>query len=412
MPDFHQPILLPTLHHLADTALEEREALLKELSSEKPIALVIPALYAELQRQALPRMLKQLAAAPYISQVVFSMNGMNRREYDRACAFFAKRIPKVRHTVLWNDGPELSALHTQVDTLGTRRTGPGKGGNVWMGIATLLATGHRGVIACHDSDILNYDREMLWRLCLPVAHPGMGYVFAKSYYGRVRERMYGRVTRLLVFPLLQALREVFGSTPLLRFLAMCRYPLSGEFAADSDFLRKIGLAADWGLEIGMLCDVFRQAPAQKFCQVDLGSNFEHKHQHLGYDPLTGIPDATSGLMRMAREVTRALLDHLWSDLGFSAEFHKLDRLADAYLGIARVLLVRYTHEAMFNGLEETSAEEQKAITVFAHMIREVAAECPVSPPAPSSLPSWNTVSQKLPDFAPHLCAIAAKTVNQ
>ncbi|HSJ02705.1 MAG: glycosyl transferase [Verrucomicrobium sp.] len=405
MPDFHQPILLPTLHHLAETDLNEREALLKELSLEKPIALVIPALYAELQRKALPRMLKQLANAPYISQVIFSMNGMNGREFDRARAFFAKRIPKVRHTVLWNDGPELTALHNQVDTLGTQRTAPGKGGNVWMGIATLLATGHNGVIACHDSDILNYDREMLWRLCLPVAHPGMGYVFAKSYYGRVRERMYGRVTRLLVFPLLQALREIFGSTPLLRFLAMCRYPLSGEFAADTDFLRKLGLAADWGLEIGMLCDVFRHAPAQKFCQVDLGSNFEHKHQHLGYDPVTGLPDTTSGLMRMAREVTRALLDHLWVDLGFSAEIRKLERLPEAYLGIARMLLTRYTHEAMFNGLEQTTAEELGAVTVFGQMIKEVAAECSPSPPPPSSLPSWNTVTLRLPGFAPALCKL-------
>lgn len=406
MPDFHQPILLPTLHHLAETALEEREALLKELSLEKPVALVIPALYAELQRPALPRMLKQLTGVPYISQVIFTMNGMNRRGYDRARAFYAKRLPNLRHTVLWNDGPELTGLHREVDTLGTRRSGPGKGGNVWMGVAALHATGHRGVIACHDSDILNYDREMLWRLCLPVVHPGMGYVFAKSYYGRVRERMYGRVTRLLVFPLIQALREIFGSTPLLRFLAMCRYPLSGEFAADSEFLRKIPLAADWGLEIGMLCDVFRHAPAQRFCQVDLGSNFEHKHQHLGYDPVTGIPDATSGLMRMAREVTRALLDHLWADLGFSAEPRKLERLADTYLAIARMLLTRYAHEAMFNGLEETSAEEMGAITVFAKMIDEVTSECPPAPPSPSTLPSWNTVSQRLPDLGPKLCSIA------
>ncbi|WP_051945954.1 hypothetical protein [Verrucomicrobium sp. BvORR106] len=127
MPDFHQPILLPTLHHLAETALEEREALLKELSVEKPVALVIPALYAELQRPALPRMLKQLTGVPYISQVIFTMNGMNRRGYDRARAFYAKSLPNLRHTVLWNDGPELTSLHREVDTLGTRRSGPGKG---------------------------------------------------------------------------------------------------------------------------------------------------------------------------------------------------------------------------------------------------------------------------------------------
>lgn len=399
MPDFHQPILLPTLHHLAETDLEEREALLRELADAKPIALVIPALYAEIERKALPRMLKELSSVTYLSKVVFSMNVMTAAEYAKAKRFFERRLPGIPHEVLWNDGPELDTLHREVARFAGLKPAHGKGSNVWMGIASLLAEGHRGVIACHDSDILNYDRSMLWRLCLPVTHPAMNYVFAKSYYGRVRERMYGRVTRLLVFPLIQALREVFGSTPLLRFLAMTRYPLSGEFAADSVFLSRLGVAADWGLEIGMLCDVFRQAPAGRLCQVDLGGNFEHKHQHLGYDPATGQTDAASGLMRMGREVIRALLAHLWSDLGFSAEQRKLERLSEAYTATAKVLLTRYAHEVIFNGLEQSSVEEQQAITVFARLIRQVAGECLKSPPSIAHLPAWETLIERVPDFA-------------
>lgn len=402
MPDFHQPVLLPTLHHLAESDLEQRETLLTELAESKPIALVIPALHAEIERKALPRMLKELSSVPYLSKVVFSMNEMTAEGYAKARKFFARRLPGIDHEVLWNDGPELDALHREVSRFAGLKPGHGKGSNVWMGIASLLATGHRGVIACHDSDILNYDRSMLWRLCLPVAHPGMNYVFAKSYYGRVRERMYGRVTRLLVFPLLQALREVFGSTPLIRFLAMSRYPLSGEFAADSEFLARLGVAPDWGLEIGMLCDVFRHAPAQRFCQVDLGSNFEHKHQHLGYDAATGQMDAASGLMKMGREVIRALMSHLWSDLGFSAEQRKLERLSDAYTATAKVLLTRYSHEMLFNGLEQTSEEEHQAVTVFARLIRQVSGECLKTPPAICSLPAWETLTERVPDFTESL----------
>lgn len=401
MPDFHQPILLPTLHHLAETKLEDREALLRELAVEKPIALVIPALFAEVERTALPRMLKHLSEVRYVSQVIFTMNDMDKRQHARAVRFFAKRLPKVPHTVLWNDGPALEPIHHEIAKLSGRRHVHGKGSNVWMGIAHLMANGHHGVIACHDSDILNYDRAMLWRLCLPVAHPDMGYVFAKSYYGRVRERMYGRVTRLLVFPLLQALREVFGSTPLLRFLAMCRYPLSGEFAADAEFLGRLGLAADWGLEIGMLCDVFRHAPAQRFCQVDLGGNFEHKHQHLDYDA-DDAPEPDSGLAKMAREVTRALMAHLWSDLGFSAEPRKLERLADAYLATAQVLLTRYEHEAMFNGLESAAAEERQAVKAFARMIRQVAGDSVDTRPTLATLPSWASIIERLPAVASNL----------
>jgi glucosyl-3-phosphoglycerate synthase len=398
MPDFHQPILLPTLHHLADTKLEEREALLAGFSKRKPVALVIPALYGELEGKALPAMLKQLSRARYVQRVVISMNGMNAAQHRRALRFFKARLAGVAHTVLWNDGPQLDALHLEVDALTGCRHTHGKGSNVWMGIAHLLADGYRGVIACHDSDILNYDREMLWRLCLPVAHPGMGYVFAKSFYGRVRERMYGRVTRLLVFPMLQALRELFGYTPLLSFLAMFRYPLSGEFAADAVFLSKMGLASDWGLEIRMLCDVFRVAPSQRVCQVDLGGNFEHKHQHLGVDPVTGREDAKSGLMRMAREVTEALLSRLWDELGFAAESDKLRRLPEAYRHTARALLKRYAHEALFNHLHDVSEEESLLVELFARMVQEVVVEGRKAKSSIARLPPWNELKR----FAPNL----------
>ena len=398
MPDFHQPILLPTLHHLAETTLEEREGLLKELSSERPITLIIPALYAEVKGDALPRMLQHLGKVGYLSEIVFSMNGMTKRQYQHAQRFFQQKLPKVNHCILWNDGPALQDLHGKVDAATGMAHTHGKGSNVWMGLMHLLSSGHKGVIACHDADIINYDRAMLWRLCMPVAHPGMDYVFAKSYYGRVRDRMYGRVTRLLVFPLLQALREVLGSTPLLRFLAMFRYPLSGEFAADASFVSRLGLSSDWGLEISMLCDVFRLAPTHPICQVDLGANFEHKHQHLNHDPNTGRPDATSGLVRMAREVTRALLSHLWSDLGFTAEQRKLERLPEAYIATAQMLQTRYSHEAIFNGLEQTVSEERQAIMVFAGMISQVASECLATPPTVSRLPSWLTLTKLMPNF--------------
>ncbi len=343
-------------------------------------------------------MLEQLARARYVKRVVISMNGMNASQHRRALRFFKSRLEGVPHTVLWNDGPRLDALHLEVDALTGGNHTHGKGANVWMGIAHLLAAGHRGVIACHDSDILNYDREMLWRLCLPVAHPDMGYVFAKSFYGRVRERMYGRVTRLLVFPLLQALRELFGYTPLLSFLAMFRYPLSGEFAADAGFLSKMGLASDWGLEIRMLCDVFRVAPSQRVCQVDLGGNFEHKHQHVALDPVTGREDAKSGLMRVASEVTQALVARLWDELGFAAESDKLRRLPDAYRHTARALLKRYAHEATFNNLRNVTSEESLLVDLFARMVREVVAVGRKNRPSAARLPPWNELKR----FAPNL----------
>ena len=402
MPDFHQPVQLPTLHHLADTDLAEREALMVKLAVKRPVALVIPALYSELEREALPSILREVSKIPYVSRVVISMNRMDAEQYALAIEYFKRRLRTKEHHVLWNDGPALHALHRELDPLTGMSHLHGKGSNVWMGIAHVLACGHRGVIACHDSDILNYHREMLWRLCLPVAHPDMDYHFAKSYYGRVRGRMYGRVTRLLVFPLLQALREMFGSLPLLSFLGAFRYPLSGEFAVDTSFICRLALSGDWGLDIGLLCELFRQAPAQRVCQVDLGNNFDHKHQHLGTHPKTGEPDANRGLLRMAKEVTSTLLSHLWSQPGFAAESKKLENVAEAYTGTALQFLRRYGHDMIYNGLEDSIEEEKKAVAAFAKIVREAAKDCLATPKIPQTLPPWNMVERELPGFGERL----------
>lgn len=409
MPDFHQPILLPTLHHLAEPDLTEREHLLEQAGAHSPVALIIPALFSELERDALPQMLKHLSRVRYLKRIVLTMNGMDEAQYHHARKFLARRLRHTEHVVLWNDGPKLHRLHRDLHQLTGAPLVHGKGSNVWMAIAHLLAGGHNGVIACHDADIVNYHRDMLWRLCFPVAHPDIGHLFAKSYYGRVSQRIYGRVTRLLVFPLIQALRELFGSTPLLRFLAMVRYPLSGEFAARSSFLGQLNITPDWGLETGMLCDVFRHAPPQSVCQVDLGSNYEHKHQHLQYDPATGEPDSQSGLMRMALEVSRTLLAHLWSDLGFSAETRKLKRLPQTYEETAHILLARYTHEALFNALEHDPREEQQAVKVFSRMLQQLVlvAENHQTPPAILQLPSYAHVLAGEPGFPAQLLSAAA-----
>src|SRR6187399_226626 len=105
MADFHQPVLLPTFHHLADTPLGDREQVLERAARKRPIALVIPALYSELEGKALPRMLKELRGARYVERVVFSMNGMDAAQHRKALRFFKTRLPDLDHTVLWNDGP-------------------------------------------------------------------------------------------------------------------------------------------------------------------------------------------------------------------------------------------------------------------------------------------------------------------
>src|SRR5947207_8520593 len=116
--------------------------------------------------------------------------------------------------------------------------GRGKGSNKWRCSGFVLADERCKIIALHDCDILTYDRELLARLVFPLASPSMDYEFCKGFYARVSERLYGRVTRLLVTPLIRALQKILGrEVPLLVFLDSFRYPLSGEFSMLADLAR-------------------------------------------------------------------------------------------------------------------------------------------------------------------------------
>src|SRR5262249_16049359 len=133
----------------------------------------------------------------------------------------------------------------------------GKGRSCWMAYGYLLAMRDCAMVALHDCDIVNYDRQLLARLCIAIAHPHLPYEFCKGYYACVSDRMHGRVTGLFMAPLTQALEGMAPGNPYLRFLDSSRYPLAGEFAMDLNLARVNRIPADWGLEVGVLAEVFR-----------------------------------------------------------------------------------------------------------------------------------------------------------
>jgi glucosyl-3-phosphoglycerate synthase len=67
-----------------------------------------------------------------------------------------------------------------------------------------------------------------------------------------------------------------------------------------------------------------------------------------------------------------------------------------------VLLTRYKHEALFNGLESVTAEEKSTVKAFAGIIRQVSGESLATRPASAVLPSWESVLEKLPVVAASL----------
>ncbi|WP_280570617.1 glycosyl transferase, partial [Chromohalobacter sp. 296-RDG] len=303
MSDFYQNGIVTTFHNLTQRPVEALEADLMKFSKRRPMGLILPSLFSEIEGPALSNIVDELAQVPYLSEVVIGLDRADRDQFLRTREFFS-RLPQ-HHRILWNDGPRLSALDAELAELDLAPQEPGKGRNVWYCSGYVLASARTSAVALHDCDILTYDRGMLARLLYPVANPQFNYEFCKGYYSRVADnKLNGRVARLMVTPLIRALKMVFGPLPYLEYLDSYRYPLSGEFSMRSDVLDGIRIPSDWGLEIGVLSEVHRNHSTKRLCQVDIADAYDHKHQPVSQE------DPSGGLNRMSLDIAKAMFRKL------------------------------------------------------------------------------------------------------
>ena len=200
MSDFFQNGNVSTLHNLTRRSVEDLEAELANFATSRPIGLVLPSLYSELEGPALENIVSELAKVPYLSRITIGLDRADKDQYAHAKEYFS-RLPQ-KHTVLWHDGPRLMELDKELAALGLAPPEPGKGRNVWYCFGYMLAMRDVSAIGLHDCDIVTYERSMLARLLYPVVNPVFPYVFSKGYYPRVDgDKLGGRVTRLLITPL-------------------------------------------------------------------------------------------------------------------------------------------------------------------------------------------------------------------
>ena len=186
--------------------------------------------------------------------------------------------------ILWNEQPAIQELlHDLEPRCGLYVGEPGKGRACWLAMGYVLAEERAEYMAFHDADVLGYSREMLARLVLPTLDPTVDYDFVKGYYARVSDRLHGRVTRLLLTPLLSAFTRLIGENDYIRYLSSFRYALSGEFVVKCDLAQRMRLPCDWCLEEIVTRSSSRclrhRAPV-RLCQVELSDRYDHKHQVL------------------------------------------------------------------------------------------------------------------------------------
>jgi glucosyl-3-phosphoglycerate synthase len=389
MADFHQSGLVTTLHKLGDSKLERIESELSWYSQDRPIALVLPSLYSELEGEALKNIINELKNVQYIREVVVSLGDCSKEEFDYARKFFSV-LPQTT-MLIWNNGERVREVYKTIESAGLHLGDAGKGKSAWMAYGYIIAQRDYKVIALHDCDILTYNREMLSRLCYPVTSPNLDYEFCKGYYSRVTDRMHGRVTRLLVSPLMRSLIKVFGFLPLLLFLDSFKYPLAGEFSMDVDLARVNRIPGDWGLEVGVLAEIYRNCSPRRVCQIDIADNYDHKHQALSPD------DASKGLLKMCIDISKSLFRTLASDgVEFSDGLFKT--LLATYVRTAQDMLKRYEDDAAVNGLIFDRHEESLAVETFTGGIK-IASETIMNDPLGVPLiPSWDRVTSALPDI--------------
>ena len=399
MSDFHQFGPVTALPLLAARSTEDMEERLTFLAQRFPVSLVIPLVPSEMERPALAGILDELAGVGYLDSLVLSLNHASFEDYHRALAYF-ERYPG-RKVVLWNESPAVEAFIDGMAAAGLNTGEPGKGRACWLAIGHVLAEERAAYVAFQDADVVNFSRAMLARLVLPAVEPTVDFDFVKAYYARVSDRLHGRVTRLLLTPLLAAFTRLVGQDPYIRYLSSFRYALSGEFAVKSDLAERMRLPSDWGLEIVTLFEALRHRNAGRICQVEISDRYEHKHQALSAD------DPGRGLNRMARDVVKHLLRTL-AAAGVNLAPGVLMSLLAAYQREAEDAAADSYAVATLNGLAFDRHAEERTIQVFTASLRAATEEFLSDPLGPPLVPNWVRVWAGIPDAGARLLAAVAK----
>ncbi len=393
MADFFQTGAMATLHRLGEPGVERLEAQLRSFVQDMPIALVLPCHIDEIGTPALRGILRELEQVDYLRQVVVGIDGASPSDWRKARQFFAKSRHKP--VLLWNDGPRMKRLIRKLVAADLDPGQRGKGRNMWLCYGYVLASEQAKVIAAHDCDILTYGRELLARLCYPVANDSLGFDFCKGYTARFTHKLNGRVMRLMFTPLIRSLESIIGTHPFLIYMDTFRYPLSGEICVDLDVVRRTRMPSDWGVEVGMLAEVFRVTSPKAICQVELADRFDHKHQELS------PRDANRGLNKMAIDIARCIFRTVAAE-GIRMDSGLFDTLLSAYLRKAEDTIRFYHADAEINGLAFDRHQEELAVATFVRGIRTAARQFMENPLGEPLIPNWNRVESALPEFLEEL----------
>jgi glucosyl-3-phosphoglycerate synthase len=236
------------------------------------VSVVLPALDEEATVGAIVAAIVPLTAgpSPLVDELVVMDSGSSDTTIEVAAAAGAR---VVRRTEVVEDLEPLA----------------GKGEVLWRALAATT-----GDVLCYiDSDLVDFDPAFVPALLGPLLVEN-GVHLVKGFYRRPLrletsevDTGGGRVTELLVRPLLAALRPELASVV---------QPLGGEYAGTRELLESLPFAAGYGVEIGLLLDTHAERGLDAIAQVNLGVR-KHRNRSL------------LQLGAMARQILAATLAH-------------------------------------------------------------------------------------------------------
>lgn len=157
---------------------------------------------------------------------------------------------------------ESGAQVFSVSEIGDKSVPKGKGTALWK---SLLVT-KGDIIICIDADIKDFDIRFVYGLIAPLLYDS-AISFVKAHYKRpivvddiILHNFGGRVTEILVRPFLSAFYPD---------LAKLSQPLAGEYSFRRDTITKIPFYSGYGLEIGLILNIYKSLGISSFAQVDM-----------------------------------------------------------------------------------------------------------------------------------------------
>ena len=363
---------------------------LRSLKEKFPSGLIIPILGNDIVSPSLKKIVNEINQCDYLSKVFLALSSTGPNDYEEALRL--SRSFKVPCEVVWCNKPEVLAVLEDLKRKGLDVTElSGKGKDVWiaMGIASIDLF----AFVVHDADIVTYTKMLPTKLLYPIIEPKLDFFFSKGYYARIdesRKKLFGRIHRLFINPLLEVLQEKLRYSRFLLYLQSFSYPLAGEMALYSDLATHLRVPSDWGLELGLLAEVYRNSSFGRICQISLGF-YDHRHKQIEANEL--MKTAEDSFVTLLRTLTET------ENIDVSEPF--LTSLYVAYRRLAQDKIRQYHADATCNKLDFDRHEEEITVDALSSVILSGGKKY-VTNPVKAQLPDWLRTMAAMPDIRERL----------